>query len=70
MEEVDLSGQNSVDAEWMAYIGAFRYLRSLNVSDCHKLTNSALWTITGIPMSESVGFIVNFYSLILGFFSQ
>lgn len=48
MEEVDLSGQNSVDAEWMAYIGAFRYLRSLNVSDCHKLTNSALWTITGM----------------------
>lgn len=48
MEEVDVRGQNSVDSEWMAYIGAFRFLRSLNVADCHRVTNSALWAITGI----------------------
>lgn len=48
VEEVDLRGDNSVDAEWMAYIGGFRYLRSLNLADCHRLTNSALWAITGI----------------------
>ncbi|KAL5538140.1 hypothetical protein UlMin_044218 [Ulmus minor] len=48
VEEIDLRGQNSVDAEWMAYIGAFRYLRSLNVADCHRLTSTALWAITGM----------------------
>ncbi|CAB4308743.1 unnamed protein product [Prunus armeniaca] len=26
-------------------MGAFRYLRSLNLSDCHRLTTSALWPI-------------------------
>ena len=46
-EEVDLRGHSSVDAEWMAYIGAFRHLRSLNVADCHRLTSSALWAIAG-----------------------
>lgn len=48
VEEIDLRGQNSVDAEWIAYVGAFRYLRSLNVSGCHRLTNAALWPITGM----------------------
>lgn len=48
VEEIDLRGENSVDAEWMAYLGAFRYLRSLNVADCHKVTSSALWAITGM----------------------
>lgn len=48
MEEVDLRGENSVDMEWMAYMGAFRYLRSLNIADCHRITSSALWAITGI----------------------
>lgn len=48
MEKIDLRGEKSVDAEWMAYLGAFRYLRSLNVADCHKVTSSALWPITGI----------------------
>ncbi|PON34218.1 LRR domain containing protein [Parasponia andersonii] len=48
VEEVDLRGQSSVDAEWMAYIGAFRCLRSLNVADCHRLTSFALWPITGM----------------------
>ena len=47
-EEVDLRGQICVDAEWIAYIGAFRHLRSLNLADCHKLTTSALWPIAGI----------------------
>lgn len=47
-EEVDLRGENHVDAQWMAYLGAFRYLRYLNVADCHRITNSALWPLTGM----------------------
>lgn len=46
-EEVDASGVNSVDAEWMAYLGAFRHLRYLNLADCHRINSSALWPITG-----------------------
>ncbi|CAL8087321.1 unnamed protein product [Prunus armeniaca] len=45
VEELDLRGESSVDAEWIAYIGAFRYLRSLNLFDCRRLTTSALWPI-------------------------
>ncbi|GLT90774.1 hypothetical protein SLE2022_086920 [Rubroshorea leprosula] len=48
VEEIDLRGQNSVDAEWMAYIGAFRYLRYLSLADCHRVTNSALWPMIGM----------------------
>lgn len=48
IEEIDLRGEKSVDAEWMAYLGAFSCLRSLNVADCHRLTSSALWAITGM----------------------
>ncbi|XP_062146984.1 receptor-like protein 15 isoform X2 [Alnus glutinosa] len=47
-EEIDLRGENSVDAEWMAYLGAFRNLRSLNVADCHRVTSSALWAMIGM----------------------
>ncbi|XP_061365183.1 uncharacterized protein LOC133308566 isoform X2 [Gastrolobium bilobum] len=47
-EEVDVRGDNSVDAEWMAYLGAFRNLRYLNLADCHRITTSALWPITGM----------------------
>ncbi|KAL7167703.1 hypothetical protein ACSBR2_038207 [Camellia fascicularis] len=47
IEEVDLRGESSVDAEWMAYLGAFQYLISLNIADCHKITNAAIWPITG-----------------------
>lgn len=48
VEAIELRGENSVDAEWMAYLGAFRYLRSLNVADCHRVTSSALWALTGM----------------------
>ncbi|GFP86722.1 hypothetical protein PHJA_000816000 [Phtheirospermum japonicum] len=47
VEEVDLKGESCVDAEWMAYVGAFRYLRSLILADCHRINNSAIWIITG-----------------------
>ena len=47
VEVVDLSGESSVDAEWMAYLGAFRYLNSLILADCHKINNASLWYITG-----------------------
>ncbi|XP_059640872.1 uncharacterized protein LOC132283021 [Cornus florida] len=48
VEDIDLRGQRSVDAEWMAYLGAFRYLRSLNVADCHRINSSALWALAGM----------------------
>ncbi|OVA01954.1 Leucine-rich repeat [Macleaya cordata] len=48
IEEIDLKHENCVDAEWMAYLGAFRCLRSLNIADCRAINNSALWAITGM----------------------
>lgn len=48
VECIDLSSQSLVDAEWLAYLGAFKYLCSLNVSDCHRITSSALWPLSGI----------------------
>ncbi|KAF8380070.1 hypothetical protein HHK36_027540 [Tetracentron sinense] len=54
IEEIDLRGESSVDAEWMAYVGAFRYLRSLNIADCRGINNSALWAITGMASLKEV----------------
>lgn len=47
VDGIDLRGASYVDAEWMAYIGAFDHLHSLNLSDCNKINNSAIWAITG-----------------------
>ncbi|XP_073130659.1 uncharacterized protein [Henckelia pumila] len=52
--EIDLRGENRVDAEWMAYLGAFQYLSSLFLSDCHKINNSALWCMTGMLSLKEV----------------
>ncbi|KAL8521261.1 hypothetical protein ACS0TY_011703 [Phlomoides rotata] len=54
VEEINLSGESCVDAEWMAYLGAFHYLRSLNLADCHKINNSALWSIAGLTYLKEV----------------
>lgn len=48
VEKVDLRGESSVDAEWMAYLGAFHFLYSLNLSDCHRINSSALWSLSGM----------------------
>ncbi|KAL2902776.1 Dynein regulatory complex subunit 6 [Bienertia sinuspersici] len=48
VEEVDLSGENAVDAEWMAYLGAFFYLQSLKVAGCVRINNPALWPLAGM----------------------
>lgn len=48
VEKIDLRGQSAVDAEWMAYIGAFRYLCTLNVADCHKIGSAAIWPLAGM----------------------
>ncbi|ONK80990.1 uncharacterized protein A4U43_C01F24030 [Asparagus officinalis] len=37
VEDVDLSGESSVDAEWMAYSGQLRNLRILKLSYCRSL---------------------------------
>ncbi|CAL9009462.1 unnamed protein product, partial [Prunus brigantina] len=57
IEELDLRWESYVDTEWSAYIGAFRYLRSLNLSDCRRLTTFALWPIAGISILIIVGYI-------------
>ncbi|CAN1254383.1 F-box protein At3g58530 [Linum perenne] len=54
VEDVDLRGENTVDAEWMAYIGAFRYLNSLNLSDCHRINSSALWPLIGMTSLKEI----------------
>ena len=38
----------------MAYLGAFRYLRYLNVADCHRITSSSLWAITGMTSLQDL----------------
>ncbi|GMH28842.1 hypothetical protein Nepgr_030685 [Nepenthes gracilis] len=48
VEHIDLSGENYVDEKWMVYLGAFRYLRSLNIADCYRITSSALWHLAGM----------------------
>ncbi|XP_010445164.1 PREDICTED: uncharacterized protein LOC104727789 [Camelina sativa] len=48
VEKIDLRGESSINAEWMAYIGGFVNLLSLNLSDCLRINNSTLWPITGI----------------------
>ncbi|KZV31512.1 toll-like receptor 3-like [Dorcoceras hygrometricum] len=52
--EIDLRGESRVDAEWMAYLGAFQYLSSLFLADCHKINDSALWCITGMISLKEV----------------
>ncbi|KAG5228254.1 receptor protein [Salix suchowensis] len=54
VEVVDLRGASNVDAEWTAYLGAFRYLRSLNLADCHRINNSALWSLVGMTSLKEV----------------
>ncbi|KAG9448297.1 hypothetical protein H6P81_014425 [Aristolochia fimbriata] len=48
IEEIDLSGETFVDAEWLAYLGSFRHLRTLNLADCRGVTNSSLWPLAGM----------------------
>lgn len=47
VEEVDLSGFLAVDAEWLAYLGSFRYLRMLKLADCKNVDNDAVWSLSG-----------------------
>ncbi|KAJ4956574.1 hypothetical protein NE237_013357 [Protea cynaroides] len=54
IEEIDLKGESSVNAEWMAYLGAFRYLRALNLAECQRINNSALWAITGMDSLQDL----------------
>ncbi|XP_024543662.1 uncharacterized protein LOC9661924 [Selaginella moellendorffii] len=54
VEELDLNGELSVDAEWMAYIGGFRHLRVLKVESCKALNNSAIWHLSGMESIEEL----------------
>lgn len=47
-EEIDLSGNTAVDAEWLAYLGAFRYLRVLKMADCKNVNSAAVWALSGM----------------------
>ncbi|KAK4741241.1 hypothetical protein SAY87_024829 [Trapa incisa] len=48
VEEMDLRDETYVDAEWMAYLGGFRYLRCLNIAGCQRITSSAIWPLSGM----------------------
>lgn len=48
VEEVDLSGSLAVDAEWLSYLGSFRYLRVLKLADCKKVTDYAVSDLAGM----------------------
>ncbi|CAH9089657.1 unnamed protein product [Cuscuta epithymum] len=48
VDEVNLKGESMVDAEWMAYLGGFHYLQTLNLSNCRKISSSSIWPLTGI----------------------
>jgi hypothetical protein len=39
-----------VDAEWLAYLGAFRYLRVLKMADCKNVNSAAVWALSGTAL--------------------
>ncbi|KAH7288022.1 hypothetical protein KP509_31G008000 [Ceratopteris richardii] len=48
IEEVVLSGDSSISAEWTVYFKSFKYLRILKAVSCKSLTNVALFHIAGL----------------------
>jgi len=58
VEEVDLRGEANVDAEWVAYLGGFCNLRSLNLAECRSLNNHALWPVSGTDFFLMTNFII------------
>ncbi|EPS60572.1 hypothetical protein M569_14231, partial [Genlisea aurea] len=54
IEEMDLTGENHVDAEWTAYLGSYNYLRRLVLADCNKISNSAIWSLAGMENLKEV----------------
>eukprot|EP01018_Ginkgo_biloba_P000478 Gb_25137 [translate_table: standard] len=54
VEEVNLKGEISVGAEWIAYLGAYRHLRVLHLADCKAVNSSALWNLTGMTTLEEL----------------
>lgn len=50
VEEIDLSGENMVDGEWLAYLGAFRCLQSLKLTDCRGVSSSSIWPLSGMAV--------------------
>ncbi|KAJ3694612.1 hypothetical protein LUZ60_010092 [Juncus effusus] len=56
VEHIDLSGDTSVGAEWLAYIGAFRELLSLNLSNCRNVTDSSIWPLSGMATLKELNF--------------
>ncbi|XP_057860227.2 uncharacterized protein LOC131068958 isoform X2 [Cryptomeria japonica] len=54
IEEVNLKGETLVDAEWMAYLGAYRHLRVANLADCKAMNDSGLWHLAGMTTLEEL----------------
>uniref|UniRef100_A0A453FZC8 Uncharacterized protein n=2 Tax=Aegilops tauschii subsp. strangulata TaxID=200361 RepID=A0A453FZC8_AEGTS len=52
--EIDFSGNIAVDAEWLAYLGSFRYLGILKLADCKKVDHSAIWALSGMSMLKEL----------------
>jgi len=59
VEEVDLSGSLAVDAEWLSYLGSFRYLRVLKLADCKNVDNGAIWSLAGKMLKAEASSVVN-----------
>ncbi|VAH65956.1 unnamed protein product [Triticum turgidum subsp. durum] len=54
VQEVDFSGNIAVDAEWLAYLGSFRYLGILKLADCKKVDHAAIWPLSGMSMLKEL----------------
>ncbi|KAF7038728.1 hypothetical protein CFC21_048859 [Triticum aestivum] len=54
VQEIDFSGNIAVDAEWLAYLGSFRYLGILKLADCKKVDHSAIWALSGMSMLKEL----------------
>ncbi|GBG63929.1 hypothetical protein CBR_g39933 [Chara braunii] len=52
--EVDLSCCGRLDATWLAYLGGFRFLRTLSLSGCSRVQGSSLWTLSALTRLESL----------------
>ncbi|KAM3352738.1 hypothetical protein ACQJBY_024129 [Aegilops geniculata] len=54
VQEIDFSGNIAVDAEWLAYLGSFRYLGILKLADCKKVDHAAIWPLSGMSMLKEL----------------
>ena len=67
VEEVDLSGSLAVDAEWLSYLGSFRYLKVLKLADCKNVDNGAIWSLAGEMLKLSSVMMTPWFLVVTNF---